>query len=251
MCAIILTRYFLLVVDMQAVFPVISQLADLFWQLEYCEAAAVTPTVELAKLALVTSRDEEEDEVDKGGTDSSNDTDATLVDDGPSRFPVSDQSPRSPRSPARSPGSVLGKRPRDTARRGTEMDIDSPVGESNKDKDSFVMVSPVHQSSSPPLLAESSSSYARETSTSGADKDGDVEMQAVPHVEEQAARKPPPLPPRKATEISSSIMMFGKIHALYEVFYVDKDLQANSMMWLNAWITACSKSKLRCSNSTG
>ncbi|KAJ7155926.1 hypothetical protein C8R43DRAFT_1234792 [Mycena crocata] len=66
----------------------ISQLASLFWELENSEEAAVTPTKELAKLALVTSKDEEEDE-DRGGTDSSNDTDATLVEDGPAR--TSDQ----------------------------------------------------------------------------------------------------------------------------------------------------------------
>ncbi|KAJ6463744.1 hypothetical protein DFH09DRAFT_1226880 [Mycena vulgaris] len=70
----------------------ITLLASLFWDLEYCEAAAVTPNLELAKLALVTSKDEEEDE-DKGGTDSSNDTDATLVEDGPARIPASDQLP--------------------------------------------------------------------------------------------------------------------------------------------------------------
>ena len=41
---------------------VVSLLAELFWNMEYCETAAVTPEVELAKLALVTSQDEEEDE---------------------------------------------------------------------------------------------------------------------------------------------------------------------------------------------
>ena len=49
--------------------------------MEYCESPAVTPELELAKLALVTSQDEEEDETDRAGTDTSNDTDATLVDD--------------------------------------------------------------------------------------------------------------------------------------------------------------------------
>ncbi|KAF7337555.1 USP domain-containing protein [Mycena sanguinolenta] len=68
--------------------PIITLLASLFWELEYCEDPAVTPAIELAKLALVTSKDEEEDE-DKGGTDSSNDTDATLVEDGPARPAVS------------------------------------------------------------------------------------------------------------------------------------------------------------------
>ena len=87
-----------------------TQLANLFFQLEYHQTAAITPTIELAKLALVTSRDEEEDEVDRGGTDSSNDTDATLVEDAPSRISTTEQSPH---SPLRSPDSVLGKRLRD------------------------------------------------------------------------------------------------------------------------------------------
>lgn len=66
----------------------VTLLSSLFQDLETCQAAAVTPNRELAKLALVTSKDEEEDE-DKGGTDSSNDTDATLVEDGPARVTAS------------------------------------------------------------------------------------------------------------------------------------------------------------------
>ena len=57
------------------------QLAELFWNLEYCDQAAVTPSMDLAKLALVTSQDEDEDDLSGGSsTDASNDTDATLVD---------------------------------------------------------------------------------------------------------------------------------------------------------------------------
>src|ERR1700722_2883990 len=122
---------------------VISQLADLFWQLEYCEAAAVTPTLELAKLALVTSRDEEEDEADKGGTDSSNDTDATLVEDGP-RLPMSEP-----------PNTVLGKRPRDITQEPNAMDVDVLAAESPKEGDGFVIVSQPaspHPQDIPPAL---------------------------------------------------------------------------------------------------
>ena len=43
-------------------FLVINQLADLFFNLEFSDTPAITPSIELAKLALVTSRDEEEDE---------------------------------------------------------------------------------------------------------------------------------------------------------------------------------------------
>jgi len=193
---------------------VIGQLSELFSNLEYCETAAVTPTVELAKLALVTSRDEEEDEADKGGTDSSNDTDATLVDDGPSRFPVSEPSPRSPRSPARSPASVLGKRPRDIDRQRSEMDIDSPLSESPKDKDGFVMLASPRRSISPHPTGEGSSSNAplASTSTSPPDNDGDIDMTGSP-----GSQKPPTLPPRKAAEVSDSVMMFGKLNRAHTV----------------------------------
>ncbi|KAJ7204386.1 hypothetical protein GGX14DRAFT_646865, partial [Mycena pura] len=138
----------------------ISLLAALFYDLEFSEDPAITPALELAKLALVTSKDEEEDE-DKGGTDSSNDTDATLVEDGigPTRIVASDQPSVS--SPAQ-----------DTA-----MDVDSPRG-------------PV-RSASPPASGEASSSKS-------------------------VTKKAPPLPPRKATEISDSTMMFGKQHDVAE-----------------------------------
>lgn len=67
---------------------VVSHLADLFHSLEYAENPAVTPSIELAKLALVTSKDEEVDDesttTDKSGSaGGSDDTDATLVDDIP------------------------------------------------------------------------------------------------------------------------------------------------------------------------
>jgi ubiquitin carboxyl-terminal hydrolase 25/28 len=177
----------------------------LFWNLEYCETAAVTPTIELAKLALVTSKDEEEEEADRGGTDSSNDTDATLVDDGPPRFPVSESS-----LVARSPSSVLGKRPR---RQQSQMEIDNPGLESSKDKDGFVMVSkpasPLRSDSPPPLEDSTSQSLiAREVTTSSRDEDGDVEMRSGSQTEN---RKPPPLPPRKHT-VSESVMMFGTFY---------------------------------------
>nr|GAT59850.1 predicted protein [Mycena chlorophos] len=70
----------------------ISLLATLFNDLQTSEDPSVTPAVELAKLALVTSKDEEEDE-DRANTDSSNDTDATLVDEGGAGAPrISTQS---------------------------------------------------------------------------------------------------------------------------------------------------------------
>ncbi|KAJ7269369.1 hypothetical protein B0H12DRAFT_34857 [Mycena haematopus] len=141
----------------------ITLLASLFWDLEYCEDPAVTPAIELAKLALVTSKDEEEDE-DRGGTDSSNDTDATLVEDGPARPAVS--------SPTQE----------------TAMEVDSPR------PDAMV------RSTSPSRSGEASSSKIPAATA------GDVSV----------TKKAPPLPARKATEVSDSTMMFGKQHDVAE-----------------------------------
>lgn len=175
----------------------------MFFNLEFCEAAAVTPTIELAKLALITSRDEEEDEVDKGGTDSSNDTDATLVEDGPSRSSIlgplhTSQSPSSS-------SSVLGKRPRDLDRQ-REMEVDSPLSQSPKERDGFVLVpsmSPPQSSDQTQQSAEASSSNAQLT-----DEDGDVQMEIAP-----TAKPAPTL--RKHAEPSDSTMMFGMLYSVH------------------------------------
>lgn len=139
---------------------VITLLASLFWDLEYCEDPAVTPAIELAKLALVTSKDEEEDE-DKGGTDSSNDTDATLVEDGPARPAVSSPTQES------------------------AMEVDSPRPDA--------VNAPV-RSTSPSRSGEASSS----------------KIPAPASADTSVTKKAPALPPRKATEISDSTMMFGR-----------------------------------------
>lgn len=133
---------------------------------------SVTPSIELAKLALVTSKDEEDDETDKGGTDTSNDTDATLVDDALSAYPTAEQPP--PQSPVRTAESVLGKKVQKSV---SAMDIDD-------DKDN----------SPPPLIPlDESQSH---------DKDGDVIMRPETPA---TTKKAPPLPRR-----SDSVMMFGQ-----------------------------------------
>ena len=97
---------------------VVSELAELFWHLEHADLASVTPTMELAKLALVTSKDEEDDN-EQTATDSSNNTVATLVKDAlPSPAPVPSQVDEdghgsSVGSPGVSLSSVLGGRARD------------------------------------------------------------------------------------------------------------------------------------------
>jgi ubiquitin carboxyl-terminal hydrolase 25 len=187
---------------------VIHQLADLFFNLEFCEAAAVTPTVELAKLALVTSRDEEDDEVDRGGTDSSNDTEATLVDDGPSRPGVTESSSY---SSERVTSTVLGKRTRDMAPRIIDMEVDSPIPGSPKDNGSYTIASSTTSVSPPPPSVASSSKHLDHSPVTKSDSDGDIEM-------EPALRKPPPLPPRKLAGKSESVMMFGMLTDIHGLF---------------------------------
>lgn len=175
---------------------VLCQLADLFSNLEYCKTAAVTPTIELAKLALVTSRDEEDDEIEKGGTDSSNDTDATLVDDGVSRLPLTGTSTyEAPQSPPQSPSSVLGKRARDE-KKSMDMEVDSPVCESPKDKEYFVFVTQRRKSPEGTTSEPSTSKHQNGSQ--------DIEMRGTTPLQ-----KPPPLPPRRKPDPPSSEMMFG------------------------------------------
>lgn len=162
---------------------VVNQLAQLFFDLEFCENRSVSPTIELAKLALVTSKDEEEDDgetdgADRGGTDSSNDTDATLVESEGGRFVAPPES----MDVASDGGTVLGKRSR-------VGDADHDAEEREKD---YVMVS-------------KPGSPAEEKEKDG---DGDVEMGEVGAGAGAGNAKvaKPAAPVRKSTE---SVMMFG------------------------------------------
>ena len=160
---------------------VVTQLADLFWNLEYCEDPAVKPSIELAKLALVTSKDEEE-EGDKAGTDSSNDTDVTLVEDGSTRVSAPPETITT--SPIRTSFSILGKRSRGA---GSKMEIDVP--DVDKDKDYVIVSKP-----GTPVRSPTELSPENQTTT------GDVEMAGM--------EKPGPTSPvRKGT----TGMMFGKV----------------------------------------
>jgi len=205
-------------------FSVINQLAELFFNLEYSENPAVTPTLELAKLALITSRDEEEDEFDKGGTDSSNDTDATLVEDAPRG--TQQTSSRSPQSPDRS-SSILGKRPRDLDRQRGTMDVDTPLSQSPKEREGFVMVPSQREVG----MASSEPSTSK---LPDIDEDGDTKMALAP-----AASKPPP---KKRAEVNDSTMMFGEDYEVCSQYDSEgRIIQESSMMSQNAWTIACSK----------
>ena len=166
---------------------VVAQLADLFWNLEYCEDPAVKPSIELAKLALVTSKDEEEEEGDKAGTDSSNDTDVTLVEDGSTRVSAPPETITA--SPTQSSFSILGKRSR-----GTGSKIDMEVPDADKDKD-YVIVS------KPGTPVQTPAELPPESQTA---KGGDVEMSEI-------EKSGPTAPVRKGT----TGMMFGTPYTLF------------------------------------
>jgi ubiquitin carboxyl-terminal hydrolase 25/28 len=132
----------------------VKLLAGLFWDMEYHDTPAITPEMELAKLALVTSKDEEEEDADRPPTDGSNgsaDTDATLVDD----VPLVTSPQRRDGSPL-SPGSILGKRAREAGASvavATDVDVDMAPPQ------------PSVQPSAPPLMKRKSTRMPDSTST--------------------------------------------------------------------------------------
>jgi ubiquitin carboxyl-terminal hydrolase 25/28 len=192
----------------------VAALGNLFWELEYAETPAITPDLELAKLALVTSKDEEEDEHGRNdvATDSSASTDATLVDEpvpmGPAPAPAPPStSPPTPSAMSPSP-SVLGKRQR-RARSASTMDVD---GTGDLDRDGFVMVSkpksPVGAMNEHRRTLSSASEPKADVEMAGTTQDVDMQDPAVDDKE----NKPPPLPPRRKTDVNSeSVMMFGEL----------------------------------------
>ena len=177
---------------------VVSQLANLFWSLEHAEEASVTPTMDLAKLALVTSRDEEDEEAESRGTDSSNDTDATLVEDSQSlgRFAA-----------AESADTVLGKRARDDKAMDVDEDSSPKSPISDSEKNGYVMVShpsSPRRSKSPRLDPTSSSS----SSFKSVSKEAGVKISAQQSDED--VTKKSTLSERRAQTTTDSVMLFGK-----------------------------------------
>lgn len=163
----------------------VSELAELFWHLEHADLASVTPTMELAKLALVTSKDEDDD-IEQTATDSSNDTDATLVEDAPA-----------PRA-----GPVAGAGTR-TGTGSPEADVGSRMSiDSVTDKDNFVIIS---------KSADAGPSGSGLGVGAGAGMAADVEMKDAEAPAQSGAK--PPLPSRKTSE---SVMMFGRQHDVSE-----------------------------------
>jgi ubiquitin carboxyl-terminal hydrolase 25 len=169
---------------------VLGQLALLFNQLEYSENPSVTPSMELAKLALTTSLDDEQDEIDRGGTASSNDTDATLVDDAPLR---SRQLPSSP--------SVLGKRNRSLTKEDAPPP-DDPMGEETQEVGSPTSVSSTNAVAGP----------------SNPPSEGGKAEPDAPEASAAPASSKSLKPPAAARKTSGTTMMFGVLSVLIVSF---------------------------------
>lgn len=196
---------------------VVTLLKGLFVGLACEETPAVLPEVELAKLALTTSKDDEEsDEMrldhdnDANGTSTSGtaDTDSTLVESvaptGPQvqleRIPFltpAESSSESDAQSAQPPSStVLGKR-------ASEDDIESGRG----DRKSPMEIDPA----SDPILSPQSVPLEENHPQ---DQDGDIEMENAPAGDNDkpppllpVGPAAPPLPPRRAQTVGE--MMFG------------------------------------------
>lgn len=111
---------------------VLAQLSELFTQMAWGDANAITPSLELAKLALVTSKDEEEDEAKSNptvtaGTSSSPSTDATLVEESNALHPP--LLPNYGYSASTSAGPALQANPTVLGKRSREVDLGAETAE--------------------------------------------------------------------------------------------------------------------------
>ncbi|KAG8893932.1 ubiquitin-specific protease ubp2, partial [Tulasnella sp. 403] len=186
----------------------VSLLRELFWQLQWSEDAAVKPEVELAKLALVTSKDEEDD-IKSEGSDathaSSLQSGSTLVDE-PMPFSPGGDSPNADAVEANA--SVLGKRPGDALERAPTRHAASE-SDAQPEKDGYVMIEA-------PKQTTAKSTSGENTAGPVSRDESDVVMHDQQGQDSQVAN-PPPLPPRKkAEQKTEGTMMFGKQHDVSE-----------------------------------
>jgi ubiquitin carboxyl-terminal hydrolase 25 len=211
------------------------------------DANAITPSLELAKLALVTSKDEEEDEAKANptvtvATSSSPSTDATLVEEVNALHPpllptysYSASTSAGPTLPANT--TVLGKRSREvdleaelTTGDGSSAAISKPRSPRREDSpppDKTMRVDEPQVADQEMLEIKRTEGYDTnmedaEVSSINASQGGSIPgsppLEAAPPAAETTAssqppplpkRQPPPLPPRKQP-VSDSVMMFGK-----------------------------------------
>ncbi|CDZ97295.1 Ubiquitin carboxyl-terminal hydrolase [Phaffia rhodozyma] len=217
-------------------------LSGLFLNLELSEVASIAPELELAYLALVTSKDEEDESPPLHSTairDGSSDTEQTLVEDGSASVTTSQVILSAPQPPSRmsSTSSVLGKRSSEDREEPSKMDVDDrsmfstqpPLSEdaamSDGPSDVSTEVStdppsplPIHSS----LLNDAAprkTPRRRSTVLLRADREMTVEPEAEVHpyapVESQKTRdglqktsalsNPPPLPPRNKMVVPKDV----------------------------------------------
>ncbi|KAI0031039.1 hypothetical protein K488DRAFT_25458, partial [Vararia minispora EC-137] len=173
----------------------VQQLADLFFQMQCADNAAVTPTLELAKLALVSHRDdaEEDEEAERAGG-AGTDSDATLVDDGDTAMALDDA-----RAPEREPDDSMPA----IAAVPTIVRVDSPVSSTEqRERGRRDVETPDREGLELPrshrdVITPDRGAHDTATPDCAAVKAG-----------------PPPLPPRKVS--SAGGMLFGRQHDLTE-----------------------------------
>ena len=210
---------------------VVGHLANLFWKMEHYQTASITPAIELANLALLTSKDEEDEKSDKGGMDLSNN--ALLAGDALSRFPIFES------SNSKKPQSVLGKCQRDDS----EFIVESPEKDSSKTGPQSR--TPSRSGTSLPLEQARPSELSRMTTL--VPLNGDDVTIGDSRIEEDPSQKVISLPVRSA-EALEPVRMFGKCHSL-TIKLADLVFgQASSTMSSNAWTIACSRLRLPCSS---
>ena len=162
--------------------------------MEHYQTASITPARELANLALLTSKDEEDEESDKGGMDLSNN--ALLAEDRLSRFPNFES------SNSTKPLSVLGKCPNDDF----EVIVDSP--EKDSSKTSPQPISPNRSETSPPSERARPSSRSRMTTLVPLDGD-DAMSDSDSRVGEGPSQRVTSLPVKNAKTLEP-VRKFGE-----------------------------------------
>ena len=172
---------------------VVGHLADLFWQMEHYQTASITPARELVNLALLTSKDEEDEESDKGEMDLSNN--ALLAGDRLSRFSYFESSNSTKAL------SVLGKCQYDDS----EVIVESPEKDSSKTGPQ--PNTPSRFETSPP--PEQALLSNRSCMTTLVPLDGDDVMMSDSRIGEGPSQKVTSLPVRNA-ETLEPVRMFGE-----------------------------------------
>ncbi|KDQ18157.1 hypothetical protein BOTBODRAFT_52950 [Botryobasidium botryosum FD-172 SS1] len=212
----------------------VKLLSGLFTNLTWSEMPAVTPEIELAKLALVTSKDEDDEKLASSSNTTA--TSATMVDSAPENDDMPGLETPDTVADLASLGrssSILGKRrasgplersdPPDTT-----MSVAEGPGEGESEKDGFVIVPGRERIYGPPLpppppvadiaMANPTSPTADCEMKDGSqpelgeaiDRSSQTTLTQEAATEKAKVKNPPPLPPRRQKAEVKLDMMFGK-----------------------------------------